>query len=428
MPSAKTSADVHLIEGFLFIEEDMEIYLDNSATTRVYDEVVDLTVKLMKEDYGNPSSMHHKGVVAENYIKKAAEQIAKTLKCDPKEILFTSGGTESDNTAIIGGAMARQRLGKHLITTSVEHPAVLNTMQYLAEQGFEITYLKVQPDGRIDLEELKNALREDTILVSIMGVNNEIGARQPVEEAAELIHKLSPNALFHVDAVQAYGKYRFNPGKSGIDLMSVSGHKIHAPKGVGFLYIKDKVRIVPISFGGGQQKGLRSGTLNVPGIAGLGLAAEQIYKNFDEKTDKLYALKERLIKGLTSELEDIKINGISDELSDAIKSPAESENADAAKMLRETAPHIVSVSVSGVRAEVLLHALEDKGIYVSSGSACASNHPSVSGTLKSIGLDKSLLDSTVRLSMSEFTTEEEIDETVKAFAEIVPLLRQFSRR
>ncbi len=406
----------------------MEIYLDNSATTRVYDEVVDLTVHLMKEDYGNPSSMHHKGVVAENYIKKASEQVAKTLKCDPKEILFTSGGTESDNTAIIGGALARQRQGKHLITTSVEHPAVLNTMQYLAEQGFEITYLKVKPDGRIDLEDLKNSLREDTILVSIMGVNNEIGARQPVEEAAKLIHELSPNALFHVDAVQAYGKYRFNPGKSGIDLMSVSGHKIHAPKGVGFLYIKDKVRILPISFGGGQQKGLRSGTLNVPGIAGLGLAAEQIYKNFDEKTDKLYALKERLIKGLFSELEDIKVNGISDDLSELLKNSAKTESSEATEMLRKTAPHIVSVSVSGVRAEVLLHALEDKGIYVSAGSACASNHPSVSGTLKSIALDKSLLDSTVRLSMSEFTTEEEIDETVKAFAEIVPLLRQFSRR
>ncbi len=417
----------------------MEIYLDNSATTRVYDEVVDLTVHLMKEDYGNPSSMHHKGVVAENYIKKASEQVAKTLKCDPKEILFTSGGTESDNTAIIGGALARQRQGKHLITTSVEHPAVLNTMQYLTEQGFEITYLKVKPDGRIDLEDLKNALREDTILVSIMGVNNEIGARQPVEEAAKLIHELSPNALFHVDAVQAYGKYRFNPGKSGIDLMSVSGHKIHAPKGVGFLYIKDKVRILPISFGGGQQKGLRSGTLNVPGIAGLGLAAEQIYKNFDEKTDKLYALKERLIKGLFSELEDIKVNGISDELAELFKKAvaadkanevADSEDISGEIMngLKETAPHIVSVSVAGVRAEVLLHALEDKGIYVSAGSACASNHPSVSGTLKSISLDKSLLDSTVRLSMSEFTTEEEIDETVKAFAEIVPLLRQFSRR
>ncbi len=402
----------------------MEIYLDNSATTQVYKEVADLAFSLMTEDYGNPSSMHHKGVVAENYVRKASEQIAKTLKADPKEILFTSGGTESDNMAVIGGAMSNRRLGNHLITTSVEHPAILNTMKYLEDQGFEVTYLGVKADGRIDLEELRSALREDTILVSIMGVNNEIGARQPVEEAAQLVHELSPNALFHVDSVQAYGKYRFNPRKSGIDLMSVSGHKIHAPKGIGFLYIKDKVRILPINFGGGQQNGLRSGTLNVPGIAGLGLAAEKIYEDFDNKTDKLYELKTSLIKGLLTGLDDIKINGIDLDMNGDTDFAAD----ETIEAVRASAPHIVSVSVKGVRAEVLLHALEDKGIYVSAGSACASNHPSVSGTLKSIGLEKGLLDSTVRISMSEFTTEEEISATVSAFKEIVPMLRQFSRR
>lgn len=402
----------------------MEIYLDNSATTRVYGEVANLVVKTMTEDYGNPSSMHHMGVVAENYTKQAAEQIAKTLKVNAKDILFTSGGTESDNTAIIGGAMAKHRLGKHLITTAVEHPAVLNTMKYLEEQGFEVTYLGVGEDGRIDLAELESAIREDTILVSIMAVNNEIGARQPIEEAAQIIHKKNPDILFHVDAVQGYGKYRFNLKQAGIDMMSVSGHKIHGPKGVGFLYIRSGVRLVPISYGGGQQAGLRSGTLNVPGIAGLGLASEMIYKDFDEKSEKLYSLKKRLIKGLTEKLPDIRINGLFAE----DKNFSELLDAELDAAIKQTAPHIVSVSVKGVRAEVLLHALEDKEIYVSAGSACATNHPSVSATLKAVSLPKELLDSTVRLSMSEFTTEQEIDDTIEAFAQIVPMLRQFARR
>ncbi|WP_026496054.1 cysteine desulfurase family protein [Butyrivibrio sp. WCD3002] len=402
----------------------MEIYLDNSATTRVYKEVADLVVKTMTEDYGNPSSMHHMGVVAENYTKQAAEQIAKTLKVNAKDILFTSGGTESDNTAIIGGAMAKQRLGKHLITTAVEHPAVLNTMKYLEEQGFEVTYLGVGEDGRINLAELESAIREDTILVSIMAVNNEIGARQPVEEAAQIIHKKNPDILFHVDAVQGYGKYRFNLKQAGIDMMSVSGHKIHGPKGIGFLYVRSGVRIIPISYGGGQQGGLRSGTLNVPGIAGLGLASEMIYKDFDEKSEKLYSLKKRLIKGLSEKLPDIRINGLFAE----DKNILELSDEELSKAIRNTAPHIISVSVKGVRAEVLLHALEDKEIYVSAGSACATNHPSVSATLKAVSLPKELLDSTVRLSMSEFTTEQEIDDTVEAFAQIIPMLRQFARR
>ncbi|MBE5858570.1 MAG: cysteine desulfurase [Butyrivibrio sp.] len=402
----------------------MEIYLDNSATTRVYKEVAEYMTKLMLEDYGNPSSMHHKGVVAEKYVKEAAEKIAKTLKVKPKEILFTSGGTESDNIAVIGGAIAKNRSGKHIITTRVEHPAVLNSFAYLEKEGFEVTYLNVGADGRIDLDELKNAIREDTTLVSVMAVNNEIGAREPVEEAAKIVHDINPEILFHVDAVQGYGKYRFTPEKSGIDLLSVSGHKLHGPKGIGFLYIRDGVRIVPISYGGGQQKGLRSGTLNVPGIAGIGMASEMIYKDFDEKTEKLYALKRRLIKGLTSKLDGITINGLLVSTEEAKEMPDE----ELLDVIKKTAPHIISVSVSGIRAEVLLHALEDKEIYVSSGSACATNHPQLSGTLKAIGVKKELLDSTVRLSMSEFTTEDEIDKTVEAFEQIVPMLRKFSRR
>ncbi|WP_026491662.1 cysteine desulfurase family protein [Butyrivibrio sp. XPD2002] len=402
----------------------MEIYLDNSATTRIYDDVSELCMKTMMEDYGNASSMHHKGVVAENYLKKASEQIAKTLKAKPKEILFTSGGTESDNIAVIGGAMAHHREGKHLITTCIEHPAILNSMKYLEDQGFEVTYLKVSEEGLIDLEELKSAIREDTILVSIMAVNNEIGAVQPLEEAGKIIHAANPRIIFHVDAVQGYGKEQLIPKQMGIDMLSVSGHKIHAPKGIGFLYIKDGVRIVPITYGGGQQGGLRSGTLNIPGIAGLGRAAEEIYSTLDENRKMLYSLKFRLIKGLTTELPDIRINGI--DTSDRKISDLTDE--ELTEVISKTAPHIVSVSVKGVRAEVLLHALEDKEIYVSAGSACSSNHPSVSTTLKAISIPKELYDSTVRISMSEFTTAEEIDETVKVFKEIVPMLRQFSRR
>ncbi len=402
----------------------MEIYLDNSATTKIYKDVSELCIKTMTEDYGNASSMHHKGVVAENYLKKATEQIAKTLKAKPKEILFTSGGTESDNIAIIGGAMAHHREGKHLITTCIEHPAVGNSMKYLEDQGFDVTYLSVSEEGLIDLEELKNAIREDTILVSIMAVNNEMGAVEPLEEAGKIIHGANPKILFHVDAVQGYGKEQLIPKQLGIDMMSVSGHKIHSPKGIGFLYIRDGVRIVPITYGGGQQGGLRSGTLNIPGIAGLGRAAEEIYTGFDEKQSKLFELKFRLIKGLTTELPDIRINGI--ETSE--RKISELSDDELMDVIKKTAPHIVSVSVKGVRAEVLLHALEDKEIYVSAGSACSSNHPSVSGTLKAIRIPKEFYDSTVRISMSEFTTSEEIDETVKAFAEIVPMLRQFSRR
>ncbi len=402
----------------------MEIYLDNSATTRVYSDVTDLCIKMMREDFGNPSSMHHKGVVAETFVKEATEKIAKTLKAKPKEILFTSGGTESDNTAIIGGAMAHRREGNHLITTAIEHPAVLNSMKYLEDQGFEVTYLGVSEKGVIDLEELKSALRENTILVSIMAVNNEIGSVQPLEEAGKIIHANNPKTLFHVDAVQGYGKLSIIPKNLGIDMMSVSGHKIHGPKGIGFLYIKDGVRIVPISYGGGQQSGLRSGTLNVPGIAGIGRASEEIYEGFDEKIASLYDKKYQLISGLTKALDDLRINGIET----GEKSIYDFSEEELKEAIAGTAPHIVSVSVKDIRAEVLLHALEDKEIYVSSGSACSSNHPSVSGTLKAIKIPKEYYDSTVRLSLSEFTTKEEIDETVKALAEIVPMLRMFTRR
>ncbi len=384
----------------------MEIYLDNSATTKCYREVSELMHKIMCEDYGNPSSMHIKGMQAESYVREAKEIIARNLKVNEKEILFTSGGTESDNIALIGSCMANYRAGRHLITTKIEHPAILQTMKYLEEQGFEVTYLPVDENGRIRLEDLERAIRKDTILVSIMHTNNEIGSLQPVEEAGSLIKKKNPSIIFHVDAVQGFGKFRIWPKRMNIDLLSVSGHKIHGPKGTGFLYINEKIKIKPIIFGGGQQKGMRSGTENVPGIAGLARAVELIYADLDREVDTLYRLKERFIEGI-GKIPDVKINGLTG---------------------KDSAPHIVSVSIRGIRSEVMLHALEDKGIYVSAGSACASNKPQTSATLKAIGVEKDLLDSTIRFSFSVFTTAEEIDYTLKVMYDVIPMLRKYVRR
>lgn len=384
----------------------MEAYLDNSATTRCSDKAAELMMKLLLEDYGNPSSLHMKGVIAEKYINEAKKQIAKTLKAQEKEIVFTSGGTESNNLAIIGSAMANRRAGMHVITSSIEHASVSNPMAYLEEQGFEVTYLPVDSKGVISMEALKNAIREDTILVSLMQVNNEIGVIQPIEEAGKIIKAANPDIIFHVDAIQAYGKMRIAPKKLNIDLLSVSGHKIHGPKGSGFLYIKDKTKIRPVIFGGGQQKGMRSGTENVPAIAGLGLAAEEIYTDFEEKIDRMYALREYFIEQVT-QIKGVSVNGQSQ---------------------RASAPHVVSVSICGVRAEVMLHTLEDRDIYVSAGSACSSNKPSVSHTLKSIGLAPELLDSTIRFSFSVHTTKEELDYALEVMREVIPMLQKYTRK
>lgn len=384
----------------------MEVYLDNSATTKCYDSVRELVGKVMCEDYGNPSSMHKKGVDAEQYVREAKETLAKLLKVQEKELFFTSGGTESDNLALIGCARANRRAGNHLITSSIEHPAILNTMHYLErEEGFRVTYLPVDSDGRIKLQALKQALCRDTILVSIMYVNNEVGSVQPIEEAAQIVKNFNRNILFHVDAVQGFGKYRIYPKRIGVDLLSVSGHKIHGPKGTGLLYVNERVKMKPIIFGGEQQKNVRSGTENVPGIAGLGLAAKEIYTNFDAKIEKMRDLKAYFIEGL-QQIPHIAIHGRTDETS---------------------APHIVSVGFAGIRSEVLLHTLESKGIYVSSGSACASNHPAISGVLKGIGTGQQYLDATLRFSFSEFTTQEEIDYTLETLYNCVPTLRKYTR-
>lgn len=383
----------------------MEAYLDNSATTCCCKEAADLMVEILTQDYGNPSSMHQKGVVAENYIKNAAKQIAKTLKCQEKEIVFTSGGTESNNLAIMGAAEANKRSGMHVITSCIEHASVSNTMVWLKDHGYEVTVLPVDREGIISLDEFKAAIRPDTILVSLMQVNNEIGAVEPIEEAGRIIKEANPSTLFHVDAIQSYGKMRIFPGRMHMDLLSVSGHKIHGPKGSGFLYIKDKTKIKPILSGGGQQKGMRSGTENVPAIAGLGVAAEAIYTDFEQKIENMYTLREHFI-GEVTKIPGVMVNGRCD---------------------RQSAPHIVSVSVEGVRAEVLLHTLEDRGIYVSAGSACSSNKPAVSATLKAIGVKPELLDSTVRFSFCVHTTMEELDYAIAVMQEVIPMLQKYTR-
>lgn len=385
--------------------ERKEVYLDNSATTRVFDSVRDVMVQAMMADYGNTSSRHMKGVEAENYIKSAREEIAKSLKVKDKEIIFTSGGTESNNMALIGVAMANKRAGNHLITTGIEHASIYNTMIFLEEQGFRVTYLPTDENGHVSLDALREAICDETILISVMYVNNEMGAVEPIEEIAKIIKEKKSKAYFHVDAIQAFGKYVIRPKKMGIDLMSVSAHKIHGPKGVGFLYVDEKVKIKPIIFGGGQQKNMRSGTENVPGCAGMGMAVKEMYTNHEAKVEQIYALKDRMVKGL-QEIEGVTVHGLTG---------------------RDSAPQIVSAGFEGVRAEVLLHALEDRGVYVSSGSACSSNHPGISGTLKGIGVKDSLLDSTLRFSFGLFNTEDDVDYCLEQLRELLPMLRRYRR-
>lgn len=385
----------------------MEIYLDNSATTMVRPEVAKLMYEIMTKDYGNPSSMHIKGVQAERYLREAKEIFAGILKVSEKEIFFTSGGTEGDNMAIIGAALAGRRRGKHIITTVIEHPAVLESCAFLEKNGFEVTYLPVNASGQVEPDTLKASLRDDTILVSVMYVNNEIGAIEPVSELGRIIKEYNKDILFHVDAVQAFGKFRIHPYKENIDMLTMSSHKIHGPKGVGAIFIKDKTKIQPIALGGGQQKGMRSGTENVPGIAGMAMAAKELYDKFDEDVNRLYELKEYFVREITG-IEGATVNGLTG---------------------RDSAPHVVSVSFDGItKSEVLLHALEDKGIYISSGSACSSNKPSLSSTLKAIGVKNDLLYATLRFSFSVFTTKEELEYTINAVKELLPVLRKYRPR
>ncbi len=384
----------------------MECYFDNAATTRVYPEVVSLMTRIMLEDFGNPSAMHQKGVEAERYVTDGEKTLARILKVSEKEIFFTSGGTESNNLALIGGAMGQKRRGNRIVISAVEHPAVSAPVAFLKEQGFDVAVVKVHEDGRIDLDALDEALTDETILLSLMCVNNEVGSVMPLEEAGKLLRSKCPEALFHVDAIQGFGKMRLYPRKWGIDLLSVSGHKIHGPKGSGFLYIREGAKVIPQILGGGQMRGMRSGTLPVPGIAGLSLAAEMVYGHLDENVSHMARLKARLAGGL-ERIPDVVING--------------PEAADGAA-------HILSASFLGVRSEVLLHALEEKGIYISAGSACSSHKRKASPTLTAIGAGKERIESAVRFSFSEENTDEQVDECLNELEKLVPALRRFSRR
>lgn len=382
-----------------------QVYFDNAATTRVRPEVAELMNKVMLEDYGNPSSRHIMGVNAEKYIKTASEQIATSLKVKPQEIVFNSGGTEGNNNVLIGTALRRKGLGKHIISTNIEHSAVYNPLLFLEKLGYEISFVGVDSRGHIDIDRLKELMRPDTILVSTMWVNNEMGAIEDIPAVARIVKEINPRCYVHSDAIQAYGKLTLRPKEAGVDMLTVSGHKIHGPKGTGFMYINEKVNIDPIIMGGGQQKDRRSGTENVPGIAGLGLAADMYRHEHAAIEERMYAVKDRLIERLEA-MDGVTLNSEKGRLS---------------------APHVVSASFEGVRAEVLLHALEEKGVYVSSGSACSSNHPAISGTLKAIGVRQELLDSTLRFSFGIYNEIDEANYAADCIEELLPVLRRFRR-
>ncbi len=381
----------------------MEVYLDNSSTTKMYDECIDKMSLAMRENYGNPSSLHRRGIEAEKLIRYAKDAISDTLRVSPNEIYFTSGGTESDNFAIRGVIKANR--GKHILTTAVEHPAVLSTLEYLTSIGYKVEKIPVDKTGAVNLKEFTKMVRPDTALVTAMFVNNEIGTIQPISQMSKIYKSVNPKGVFHVDAVQAYGKFPFTAAQTGADLISLSSHKIHGPKGVGALYIKNGTRISPIIFGGGQQNNVRPGTENVHGIYGFGIAAQLSKSRIAEKEEKMRAIRNRLCDGIAENIDNVVVN-----------TP------------KDSAPHILNVSFGGTKSEVILHSLEIDGIYVSSGSACSSHKKGPSYVLTAIGLDRNLIDGTIRFSLSEFTTEEEIDYTIEALIKIVNRVRRLMKK
>lgn len=381
----------------------MEVYLDNSATTKPYEEVGQVVLDTMINNYGNPSSLHRMGKKAEDEMEKAREVISSTVYGTPEEIYFTCGGTEGDNIAIIGYALANQRQGRKVITQVTEHKAVLKAYERLEKLGFEVCYVGVDSNGIVDINSLRAQIDETTILVSIMAVNNETGAIQPIDEISAMIDR-SKCALF-VDAVQAYGKIKINVKKTGIDMLAVSGHKIHGPKGVGALYIRKGLKVNSLMVGGGQERNMRSGTENLPAIMGMAKAAKLQIDNMDAYKVHILALREQLIKGV-SDIDGAVVNSTDDSIYS-----------------------IVNVSFVGVRSEVLLHVLESKGIYVSSGSACNSKKDSISYVLSAMNLPKDRIDSALRFSFSHFNTKEEIDYVIETLKkEVKTLLKIMNRR
>lgn len=387
-----------------------EIYFDNSATTKVRKEVIDVILSTFNENYGNPSSLHKKGIQAEKAVEISREIIANALKCNSSEIFFTSGGTEANNLAIKGTAYRYKRRGKHLITSNIEHPSVINTFKYLENEGFDVSYIDVNKDGIVIIEELKKEITPETILVSIMMVNNEIGSIQPVEEISRIISSQSQNKIiFHVDAVQGFGKIPIDVGNMGIDLLTISGHKFHGPKGIGALYVRSGIELIPLIAGGEQERGLRSGTENVPGIVGLGKAAELAVMGLKEFNSKVSELKERLSRRIIEEIPGVRINGpICDD--------------------PHSAPHIINISFKGIKGEILVHAMEQYGIYLSTGSACSSRKSHSSHVLKAIGCEDEELEGAIRFSFSAFNTVDEVDYCVEKLKGEVKELRSIIRR
>lgn len=371
------------------------VYFDNSATTKPCSKAIEYINEALTNNWANPSSLYDLGMNAEILVSKARQAIAKVISAREDEIIFTSSGTEANNTAVMA-ALYRKGIGKRIITTEIEHPSVLETVKRLEDEGFEVIRLKAQSDGTVSLSQLESCLDSKTVLVSIMMVNNEIGTIQPIKEAAKLIRKLSPRAYFHCDAVQAFGKVSINVKDLDVDMLTASAHKIHGPKGVGFLYCKKGVAIKPFITGGGQEKGLRSGTESVPLIAGF-LGAVESLPDLKKQQAQLREIKEYAISKF-SECEKIIIN-----------SPCQS------------VPFILNISVMGYRSETLLHFLESKQIYVSSGSACSKGEQSY--VLSALGLDKKRTDSALRLSFSRYTEKEEIDLCLSALVEAVKRLR-----
>ena len=382
----------------------MEIYLDNSATTKPYQEVVDKMVLALTTQYGNPSSIYKKGIEVEREIKEIRRNIARSLGAKETEIYFTSGGTECNNTIIRSVANLNKKTKNHIISTVIEHPSVLNTLKDLEADGFEVTYLPVGKDGKISLEDLKNAIKKETILVSVMHVNNEIGTIQPIEEIGKYLKSLDEKVYFHVDGVQSYAKIKFRPSRYNIDFMSVSGHKLHGPKGIGFMYVKENNRIKPLLTGGGQEIGIRSGTENVPGIYGIGEAVRILNQDLEGTIDKIRGLRDLLKEEILANIDNVKINSPEDGVC-----------------------HVLNVSFRGVRGEVLLHYLEQKEIYVSTGSACSSKKKG-SHVLNAIGLTPDEIEGAIRFSLSDLNTKEEIIKTVEVLKESVADLRMIIGR
>lgn len=381
----------------------MFVYLDNSATTKPYDGVIAKMIQYMDTDYGNPSSLHRMGITAEKAVKEARKSVAVSLGAREEEVYFTSGGTEADNTAIFGAVQARKRRGNKIITSRIEHPAVLETCRKLEESGFRVEYIPVDQEGVIDMQALESALDDQTILITVMQVNNEVGSIQPISEIAEMKNRIGgkrgTEVLLHTDAVQSYGKLPAFLG--GIDLLSVSGHKIHGPKGVGALYIRKDLSIQPYIFGGGQERGLRSGTENVPAIAGFGVAADLCRRDMSKRIESMKTVKNYLADGICSEIPDVRING-----------PAEGS------------PAILNVSFLGIRGEVLLHTLEQSEIYVSTGSACSSNKKGQSHVLKAMGLSDKEIEGAIRFSFCGLNTVEEMDYVLDQLKKAVQKIRK----